>query len=222
MAKGKSAIILGATGLIGGHLMDELSEDDTFTSLTVLSRRPVEFDTPKIQVKVIDFQDEKSFRNAIEPCDCIFSAIGTTNRKVDGDEEAYRRIDFDIPVNAARYGSEKVVNHFLLVSSVGANSTSGNFYLKLKGEIEEAIQRTNIPNISVFRPSILLGDRNESRPAERIGQIWMNAFSFLIPSVYKPIEAKKVSKAMVAAIDREQPGFQIYHYKEIVALSKPD
>lgn len=219
MPNGKSAIILGATGLIGGHLMEELIKDDLFTSLTVLSRRPVEFNHPKVQVKVINFQDENSFRSAVEPCDCIFSAIGTTNQKADGDEEAYRKIDFEIPVNAARYASEKNVNHFVLVSSVGANSKSGNFYLRLKGEIEEAIRQTTIPNISIFRPSMLLGERTESRPAERIGQILMSAFSFLIPSIYKPVDAERVAKAMVAASKKESAGFHIYHYQEIAELS---
>lgn len=217
--EGKSAIILGATGLIGGHLMNELEKDDRFRSLTVLSRRPVEFAHPKVKVKVVDFQDENSFRSAIEPCDCIFSAIGTTNRKVDGDEDAYRKIDFDIPVNAARYAAEEGVNYFGLVSSVGADHTSSNFYLKLKGEIEKAIHQVAIPNIAVFRPSMLLGNRDESRPAERIGQVFMNTFSFLIPSNYKPIDSKKVAEAMIAATDLDESGFHIYHYKEIVALS---
>lgn len=215
----KSAIILGATGLIGIHLMNELTSDDRYTSLTVVSRRPLTFDHPKVQVKVIDFQDENSFRSVLNPCDCIFSAIGTTNKKVDGDEETYRRIDFDIPVNAARFASEIGVNHFLFVSSVGADNKSGNFYLRLKGEIEEAIRETNIPKISVFRPSMLLGDRTESRPAENIAQTLSSFFSFIIPSIYKPIHAKNVAKAMVSSSFRTKPEFHIYHYKEIMALS---
>lgn len=222
MTNGKSAIILGATGLIGGHLMDELVKDDSYTSLTVLSRRSVTFDHPKITVRIIDFQDEDSFRKAIEPCNCIFSAVGTTNKNLDGDEGAYRKIDFDIPVYAAQYGSEKGVSHFILVSSAGANSKSGNFYLKLKGEIEEAIRQTNIPNISVFRPSVLLGERTESRPAERFGQIFMSAFSFLIPSIYKPVDAAWVARAMVAASKKESSGFQVYHYQKITELSSQD
>ncbi|MER3471898.1 MAG: hypothetical protein C4330_11400 [Chitinophagaceae bacterium] len=103
------------------------------------------------------------------------------------------------------------------MSSVGANAKSKNFYLRLKGSVEETIQKTSIPSISIFRPFILLGCREESRPGEKIGQVLMNTFSFLLPSHYKPIQASSVASAMIAASKKQKPGFHIYQYKEMKA-----
>jgi uncharacterized protein YbjT (DUF2867 family) len=211
----KTATLIGATGLIGSHLLNELQDDPTFKSIKVLVRRPVTFNHPKTKVIVIDFSGEAAFKSAIEGSEAVFCAIGTTQKKVKGDLVAYRKVDYDIPVNAARYCKETGCPQFLLVSSVGANSKGGNFYIKLKGEVEDIIQSIGLPSVSIFRPSILLGKRQESRPAEKIAQELTKGLSFLFPSKYKPIQARDVARAMVAASKTGNPGFQIYHYKEM-------
>jgi uncharacterized protein YbjT (DUF2867 family) len=216
--QGKTGTIIGATGLIGSHVLALLQKDPNFKTVRVLSRRAVSFDHPKMQALVIDFADKAAFKTAIAGSDAVFCAVGTTQKKVKGDKVAYRRVDYDIPVHAAQFCAETGCPHFLLVSSVGANSHGNSFYLKLKGEVEDRIRTMNIQTISVFRPSMLLGKREEHRFGEGIVQALTRMLSFLIPSRYKPIEAGDVARAMVAASRKETPGVHIYHYAEMMSL----
>jgi uncharacterized protein YbjT (DUF2867 family) len=215
----RTATIIGATGLIGSRLLNLLRDDGYFTAIRLLSRRPLELLHSNVEVRVIDFSDPDQFRSAIEGSDAVFCSVGTTQKKVDGDEEAYRKVDYDIPVNAARHCAETGCQKFLLVSSVGADSSSGNFYLKLKGEVEDAVKVSGVSSVSIFRPSILLGKRNESRPGETIGKFVMSTFSFLLPSRIKPVNASVVAGAMLAAAKSGKLGAEIYQYNEIVKLN---
>jgi uncharacterized protein YbjT (DUF2867 family) len=214
----KTAAVIGATGLIGSHLLTLLKEDDDFKSVRVLVRRPVAFNHPKIKIMVIDFADEAAIKVGLAGCEAVFVAVGTTQKKVKGDKIAYRKVDYDIPVNAAKFSAETGCKSFLLVSSVGADSKSGNFYLKLKGEVEDKISSMSIPSISIFRPSMLLGNRQESRPMETIAQVISKGLSFLFPSKYKPILAEDVAKVMIAACKQDKPGIRIFHFREMMAL----
>jgi uncharacterized protein YbjT (DUF2867 family) len=214
----KTATLIGASGLIGSHILDILLNDDSFAIVRVLVRRPITISHPKLQVIVNDFADKAAFKSGIAGSDAVFCAVGTTNKKVKGDKAAYRKVDYDIPVNAARYCSETGVPAFLLVSSVGANTKGGNFYIKLKGEVEEAVGAQKIPSIAIFRPSMLLGHRNESRPLESIAQVISRPLGALLPSKYKPIKASDVARAMVAASKKPVPGVKVLHYKEMKEL----
>lgn len=213
----RTATLIGATGLIGGELLQQILEDPYFTSARILVRRPFKNEHPKLEKKMVDFNDADSILVALDGSDTVFCAIGTTQKKVKGDKDAYRKIDYDIPVNIARYCKIVGCKIFVLVSSVGANSKSNNFYLKLKGEVEEAIKASGMESVHIMRPSVLLGDRKDSRPLEKIGQPLMKAFSFLLPSKYKPIQAKLVAKAMLAASKKNEKGFFIYEHKEMLA-----
>jgi len=193
------ATVIGATGLIGSHLLELLLADDNFDSVRILLRRPFDLTHPKLEKKLVDFSDMESFRLALEDSDVIFCAIGTTQKKVKGDKSAYRKVDFDIAVNAAQLGKLCGCETFVLVSAVGANSQSNNFYLKLKGETEEAVKATGIKSIHIVRPSLLLGDRKEFRLGEKMAQWVMPVFSFLTPKKYRPIHAKKVAEMMINA-----------------------
>lgn len=214
----RTAALIGTTGLIGSHLLKCLQDDDAFKTIRLLVRRPVPYNHPKIKVLVIDFANEAAFKAGIAGCDAVFCAVGTTNKKVKGNKAAYRKVDYDIPVNAARFCAETGCPHFLLVSSVGANSKGGNFYIKLKGDVEDMVKSISIPAVSIFRPSMLLGKRPESRALEAIAQVMMKPLSFLVPSQYKPIAAEDVAKAMIAACKQDKPGFHIYHFKEMKAF----
>lgn len=193
------ATVIGATGLIGSHLLELLLADDNFDSVRILLRRPFDLTHPKLEKKLVDFSDMENFRLALEDSDVIFCAIGTTQKKVKGDKSAYRKVDFDIAVNSAQLGKLCGCETFVLVSAVGANSQSNNFYLKLKGETEEAVKATGIKSIHIVRPSLLLGDRKEFRLGEKMAQWMMPVFSFLIPKKYRPIHAKKVAEMMINA-----------------------
>jgi len=214
----QTATLIGSSGLIGSHLLEFLLNDDEYTTVRVLVRRPITISHPKLKVMVIDFADVSAFKAGIAGSDAVFCAVGTTNKKVKGDKAAYRKVDYDIPVNAARFCAETGCPQFLLVSSVGANSKGGNFYIKLKGEVEEMVQSFAIPSVSIFRPSMLLGHRNESRPMESIAQVISRPLGALFPSKYKPIKASDVARAMVAASKKPVPGVTVLHYKEMMAL----
>jgi len=217
----QTAVIIGVSGLIGSYLVEEMLKDDHFGIVRVLVRRGLAFNHPKLQQELVDFNDINDYTNKLGKGDIIFCCIGTTQKKVKGDRAAYEKIDHDIPVNAARIGSTQGYKKFLIVSSVGADPSSTNFYLQLKGKTENAVKQFAFDTISIFRPSMLLGKRKERRPAEKIGQVLMQVFSFmLIGSLnkYHPIKARDVAKAMVAESKQTQPGIHIPEYKEIMKL----
>src|SRR5260221_7269957 len=172
----KTATIIGVTGLIGGYLYEALKQDKTYEAIRLIVRRPFVKDNDRTEVKLVDFNDAESFKLAIDGSDVVFCAIGTTQKKVKGDKAAYRKIDYDIPLKTARFCKETGCETFILVSSVGANGKSNSFYLKLKGEVEDAIKATGLRSFHIMRPSMLLGDRKEFRLGEKIGKPLITAF----------------------------------------------
>lgn len=213
---GQTAVVLGSTGLIGSQVLNQLLSDDAFTKVRVLVRRSVNITHPKLEVSVTDFNNYSDYQTKLGKGDCIFCCIGTTNAKVKGDKAEYRKIDFDIPVNAARFGKEAGFQQFLLVSAVGANSKSSIFYSRLKGEVEEVIATFQFKSFHIFRPSVLLGKRNENRLGERIGKVLFTIFSFLIPSKYKGIKDVDVAKAMINAAKEGREGMKVYYYEDMI------
>lgn len=216
----KTATILGATGLIGQHLLQLLQNDQDFAKIKVILRNPVLYEHPKVETIIIDFSNLTQFKNAITGSDIIFCTIGTTMQKVKGNKDLYRSIDYDIPVHAAQYGAESGCQYFGLVSSVGADMNSKNFYLRLKGEVEDTIEDMKIPGIGIFRPSMLLGNRKEFRMGEKVGKIIMTAFSFLVPAKYKAVHASDVAKAILQAAKSLPTGKEILHYEQIIKLAR--
>jgi len=215
-----TATIIGATGLIGNHLLQELLNDPVYDTVRILIRRSLEIEHPKLEKKIIDFNNSDSLLVALSNSDVVFCSIGTTQKKVKGDKDVYRKIDFDIPVKLARLCKMTGCEKFLLVSSVGADKKSSNFYLRLKGEIEEAIVATGLKSIHILRPSMLLGYRKEFRIGEKIMSPLIKLFSFVIPAKYKPIEAVAVAKAMGIIGKKTDEGVFIYEYADINNLIK--
>lgn len=213
------AILIGASGLIGQHLLQELLADSSVETVKLIGRRSMGLSHPKLSESIIDFENESAYRDAISNADTIFCCVGTTQKKVKGDQEAYRKVDYDIPVRAARYAAAKGFQRYLLVSSVGADPKSSNFYLRLKGEVEAATAAQSISSIYFMRPSILLGARQESRIGETVGKAVMQAFSFLLfggMRRYKPIHGSAVAKAMLRAAKSSQEGRWVWEYGEMV------
>ena len=215
----KNVAIIGATGLIGHQLLTLLLKDTHFADIYVITRRDLMFEDERVKNIVIDFSDQAAFKKALSFCDVVFCSVGTTQKQVNGDKVAYRKIDVDIPEKAAQFCEENGGTTFLLVSSVGADSKSGNFYLALKGEVEDYVVKKNIPSITIFRPSLLLGNRKEFRVGEIISTLFMKPLAFLVPSIYKPIEAAKVAKSMYQTAVSNRPGVHIYHFAEMNTAS---
>jgi len=216
------ASIIGATGMIGTYLQQVLTEDPSFETIRILVRRPVPRPHPKVEVKLVDFADLESVKLAIDGSDSVFCAIGTTQKKVKGDRQAYLKIDFDIPVKTARLCKELGIDRMAVVSAVGANSKSRSFYLKLKGHVEDAISLEPIASIHFFQPSILLGNRQEKRPMEKFAQRLMR---FAQPVMqggwrkYRAIEGLEVAQAMVQSVKLGLPGIHRYTYTDIQKLA---
>lgn len=208
--------LVGASGLIGSALLPLLCQ--YWHEVRVITRRPLQLQQPQVREHVVSFADARALQAALTGCQHVFCAVGTTQKKVQGNMEAYRQVDFDIPVNMAKAAHAEGVQGFWLVSSVGANSRATNFYLRLKGEVEDVVGGIGLAQVGVFQPSILLGTRNENRPAEKAGQWLMQALKALIPSRYKPIQAAQVAKAMVAAAFEAKPGTQVWQYGEMIAI----
>jgi uncharacterized protein YbjT (DUF2867 family) len=213
---GRTAVVLGATGLIGSSLVEQLLADDTFSTVRVLVRKPISIQHPKLEVYITNFSDYEGYRKNLGTGDCIFSCIGTTNANVKGDKLLYRSIDFDIPVNAARFGKDAGFKQFLLVSAIGADARSRIFYSRLKGEVEEMIAGYKFSALHIFRPSFLIGRKENKRTGENILTNLFRILSFLIPSKYKAINGSVVAKAMLQAAKEEKQGLHIYGYKEMI------
>jgi uncharacterized protein YbjT (DUF2867 family) len=215
---GKTASLIGATGLIGSELLKLLLADPYFETVKVIVRRPFDGDHPKLEKKIVDFNDPDSLLIELENSDVIFCTVGTTQKKVKGDKAAYRKVDHDIPVNAARYCRMTGCRIFVLVSAVGASSSSNNFYLNLKAEVEDAVRKTGIESVHVMRPSMLLGRRDEFRLGERLAKRIMKTFSFLFVGglkKYRAIDAHDVAKAMLNVSKEMTPGFFVYEYEQM-------
>lgn len=214
-----TATLVGATGLIGSYLLQELLNDKYFDTVKILIRRPVDITHTKLEKKIVDFNDGDSLLVALSNSDVLFCAIGSTMKKVKGDKEAYRKIDFDIPVNLARFCKMTGCEKFILVSSAGANPKSPNFYQRLKGETDEAIKSSGLKTIHIMRPSLLLGERKEYRLGENMGKAIMTSLSFLIPARYKAIHGKEVAKVMFALSKKNEDGIFVHENSEIRNLS---
>jgi len=211
--------LFGATGLIGNEILKLLENDSDFEKINVISRRHLELKSKKSTLNIIDFKDFNSYLNVIDGSDVVLAAIGTTQSKVGFNKKKYREIDFDIISNTVKACKEKNVKHFSFVSSAGADINKKSFYLKLKGEIEKEVESKQLNSSTVYRPSLLLGNRKENRFGEKVAQILIPLISFLFPDNYKPIKASDVAKAMVTESKKIEPGFKIYHYRDILKLS---
>lgn len=195
MAKsGKTALLLGASGLVGGHLLQQLLDSPHYDTVVTLVRRPLALQHPKLKQAVIDFDrpDPEIIRG-----DDLFSALGTTLRKA-GSKEAQYRIDCLYPFEIGHIARQNGVGQYLLVSSVGADAKASGFYLKTKGELEEKIRGLDFGHFVSARPSFLLGAREEFRLGEKIGIVLAKAFKPVIPRRYRGIEAEKVARALIA------------------------
>ena len=194
----KTAIIIGATGLTGGIVLNRLLADHRYHLVRVLTRRSLDLTHCKLQEHVIDMQDLNSYSSLFN-ADELYCCVGTTKAKTPH-EEVYRSIDFGIPVNAARLCKENGISTFVVVSSLGADVNSRMFYSRLKGEMEAAVLNYEMEKTIIVRPSLITGPRQERRFGEQVGKLAMKVVNpFLIGAlkVYRTIEAQTIAKAMI-------------------------
>lgn len=212
----KRAIVMGATGLIGNKLMEELILHKAYDEILTIGRRPSEYESDKITHLPIDFGDITTDKINLSGDD-LFIAFGTT-RAVAGSKERFREIDFEYPLKVMQSAYANGVKQVILVSSLGADENSLFFYLQVKGELESALRQMPFWGIHIFQPSLLLGERQESRIGEAIAQRLGRGLNFFTPGIvykYKPIEATDVAKAMVNAAQAMNEGVHLYSSQEI-------
>lgn len=223
-ARPRTAVLAGATGLVGGRCFKVLLHSPDYARIIVLTRRlPFNFVSiarphAEVDPRLVDF-DRLSAAD-LTGADDVFCALGTTIKKA-GSQAAFRTVDHDYVVKLARVAAEAGAKQFILVSSVGADPHSRNFYLRVKGETEQAVSALPFEAVHIFRPGLLLGPRAEKRTGERFAQIVMPALNpFLVGKLakYRGIAAKTVAQAMVSAASSDQPGANVWEYAGIEAL----
>lgn len=190
----KTALIAGATGLVGSNLLALLLDDSFYSKVITITRKPLANEHPKHQNIVVDFDRLSDLKDQLH-ADHVFCCLGTTMKRA-GSKEAFWKVDHDYPLQLAKITKENGAESFLLVSALGADKTSSFYYNQVKGHIENDIESLNFESYYIFRPSLLLGDRNESRAGEDAAKVVYRWFGFLIPQKYKGIEGKTVAKAM--------------------------
>jgi len=216
--------LIGATGLTGAELLKTLVEAPVVSAVNILVRRPMSPPHAKVGVHRFEPGDPAAYVRPLEGCEAVFVAVGTTMRKVRGDRAAYRRIDHDIPMHAAQAAASAGVRVFGLVSSVGADAAArSNAYLRLKGETEAEVCRHGIPTVMLARPSFLMGDRTEFRPAERLAQwVMVPVLDRLLPkrmSKYHSIPARQVARALFSGALHLPEGRHVLEYDRLMELS---
>ena len=216
----KTALLFGASGLVGSHLLNQLISNNNYSKIKLFVRSSINISDPKIEIIKTDFYNLENHREDIKGDDCFF-CIGTT-KKNSPDKNEYQRVELEIPKQIARIAKSNLVNSFIFVSSGYADPKSSGDYLKFKGEVEDELKRLNFPKLGVIRPSFLLGDRKEKRLGEKIGIFIFKLLSplFLGPlKKMKPIHSEIVAKAMLKICEDEHQQV-VFESNEIVELAK--
>src|SRR5579859_679165 len=216
----RSFALLGASGLVGGHLLALLAADEAYSRGTLIGRRPLGLERDKLREVVVDF-DRPEALHAHLTVDEVFCCLGTTIRKA-GSQDAFRRVDHDYPLLLARMAKAAGTRQFIMVSALGANSDSPVFYSRVKGETERDIAAIGLPKVIFMRPSILLGERQEHRPGEGAGALIGQLIAPLLVGrlrKYRPIPADDVAAAMIYSADHDVPAGPI-DSDEIVRLAR--
>jgi len=215
----KMALLLGGSGLVGGHCLDYLLNDEYYTQVKALVRRPLSVEHPKLIQHQVSFDKLKDHLAKIKAND-VYCCLGTTIKKA-GSQKAFRKVDFSYPKEIAKLSLANGAEQFLLISALGANPNSLIFYNRVKGEVEQAIAQCGFQGFYIFRPSLLLGERKERRLSEEFGQKIFQWLSFGFMGVlkkYKPIEGKAVAFAMVEIAKEQRQGKQIFESSHIQSI----
>ena len=196
----KTALVLGATGLVGSQVLQLLLEDDRYEKVLVFHRRKTGVTHPKLTEYVIKFDEINIWKHLIAG-DHLFSALGTTIKQA-GSQNAQYKVDYDHQYDFARVARKNGITHYCLISSIGASSKSKNFYTHMKGRLDKDVKKLKFEKTLILRPSFLKGNRQEKRILEKMGIQLFSIISFL-PGIqkYKPIKGKQLAEAMINGLN---------------------
>jgi uncharacterized protein YbjT (DUF2867 family) len=219
----RSALLYGASGLVGGELLRGLLASTDYVSVCAPGRRPLPVTNQKLTSPVVDLGVPAQLEaiSALPGLD-VFCCLGTTIKKA-GSQEAFRKVDHDYPLAAARAAQAAGARRFIVCTAVGADAKSTVFYNRVKGELEDALRALRFPGgLKVLHPSLLLGERGESRPGERVAIALLGGLRGVFGgplAKWKPIEAREVAQAMLHAALREPAGDAVYEGRELFRLA---
>ncbi|MFE4706262.1 NAD(P)H-binding protein [Peribacillus simplex] len=217
----KTALILGATGLVGTQLVKELSNSKIYSEIHLLTRSEMKFTDPKCIVHVVDFDNLSKYADLFKVSD-VFICLGTTIKKAKS-KEAFRKVDYDYVIEATKMAKTVNVEKLLVITAMGANSKSKFFYSRVKGDVEGTLQHLELNTVHIFRPSLLLGERKEFRAGEKISGLISTFAKYVFVGPIRPyraIEANKVAAAMYAAAQTTAKGYHFYNSDEIEKLAQ--
>jgi len=215
----KTALVFGSSGLIGGHLLNELIQSDNYNKIKLFVRSDHGSNHLKTEIIKTDFNNLENHKEDIKGDDCFF-CIGTTKQN-SPDKNEYKRVELDVPKKIAQIAKSNLVNSFVFVSSGYADPNSSGDYLRFKGLVEEELKRLSFSKLGIMRPSFLMGDRKEKRVGEKVGIFIFKLLSplFLGPlKKMKPIHSKKVAKAMIKITNSDFKQ-NVFESNEIVEVS---
>jgi len=216
----KTAILFGASGLVGSHLLNQLIVNNKYSKIKLFVRSTIDLNDPKIEIIQTDFNNLTNHKDDIRGDDCFF-CIGTTKKNSPNKNE-YKRVELEIPKQIAQIAKSNLVNSFVFVSSGYADSKSSGDYLKFKGEVEEELKRLDFPKLGIMRPSFLLGERKENRVGEKMGIFIFKLLSplFIGPlKKMKPIHSENVANAMLNICEGDHQQI-VFESNEIAELAK--
>lgn len=193
----KNAIVIGATGATGTQLVQQLLEHQNYQSVTVLTRRSLSIDSSKLIEHLVDFSKPKQWQDLVVG-DELFSALGTTLKKA-GSKAAQYEVDVTYQLNVARAAANNRVAKLILISSPNAKARARNFYLRIKGELDEQVRKLDFQHCILIKPSLIVGERADSRPAEQLAASVLKSSCSWLPWLhsYRPITAAQLATAMI-------------------------
>jgi len=216
----RTALLLGASGLVGSHCLELLLDDAAYGKVMVAVRKKLPLINEKLEQHTVDFDHLEDYPHVFDVND-IFCCLGTTIKQA-GSRAKFRKVDHDYPLQAAQLGLIQGAEQFLLISSLSADKNSLVFYSKVKGETEDDIKKLSYQSIQIFQPSLLLGNREQPRSGEKIGEALLKIFSFALKGRYKKykgIQAATVAFAMIACAKQDEPGIHTYTSDKIQSIA---
>ena len=212
----KTAIVIGATGVVGRAVVNQLAISDVYTKIVTLTRSQALHASDKVENHIVDFDQLEHYAELFGG-DALFSCLGTTLKQA-GSVDAQRSVDFAYQLHAAELAVRQGVNHYLLVSSSGANSASRSAYLKMKGELEQRVKHLPFNRISIFQPSLLIGERKDQRLGEDIGRMILPVLCKLpLLKRYRPIRGDQVAAKMIRVSLQPGPPLEFFTLDAIFA-----
>jgi uncharacterized protein YbjT (DUF2867 family) len=218
---GRIALLAGASGLVGGHALAALLDAPEISRVLAVSRRPLAREHPRLANRIVPFEHLEAQLQGVS-CPLALCCLGTTQRQA-GSQQAFRAVDIGCVLSFARAARAAGAQRFVVISSVGANPASGNFYLRTKGEMEQQLEAVRFESLDILRPSLLLGWRGEMRPLELALGALMPLLNPLLLGKYRPyrgISARSVGAAMLGAMRSGRRGVQRYDWEGLQALAR--